>query len=220
MKTFLRILASIIGVYVLVVVLLSLLYLKVNPVSTLMLARYATFQSVHRESVSLKNISPNLLRAVIRAEDDQFCKHNGVDWKSMKRAVAKAQKGKESNGASTLSMQVAKNLFLWPARSYARKAIEVPLAMYLELIWPKKRMLEIYLNMAEWGDGIFGVQAASQHYFKKSARNLSAYEASLLAASLPNPTARNPARPSRYHANYAATIAARMNGGADLSCLK
>lgn len=218
MNFLIRMLFKIFGYYVALVLLLGIAYMVVPPVSTLMLSRYVTLQKVERQSVPLKKIHRNVLSAVISAEDDQFCTHSGVDWKSMGNAVEKLGDGEKTNGASTISMQVAKNLFLWPKRSYLRKALEVPIAMVLDLIWSKRRMMEVYLSIAEWGDGIFGIEAAAKHYFHKSASQLTSKEAALLAAALPNPRARNPARPSGYHAGYAATIERRIYSGADLSC--
>lgn len=218
MKKLLRLFKRIFITYIKLVAVLGMAYWVMPPVSTLMAAKLLTFKGIEYESVSLKEVHPNVLRAVIRAEDDQFCKHWGIDVASMTRAVERASDGKRSHGASTISMQVAKNLFLWPGRSYIRKAMEIPIALFLDFIWSKRRMMEVYLTVAEWGAGVFGIESAAQHYFKKSAKNLTSYEAALLAAALPNPVKRNPARPSDYHAAYARTIIARMDGGADLSC--
>lgn len=217
MKKLCRIFLKIIGGYIALILVLSSIYAVAPPVSTLMLARLVTLQGVKRDSVPIERINRNVLMAVISAEDDQFCTHWGINWKRMGSAVEKASDGKHAKGASTISMQVAKNLFLWPQRSYARKALEVPIAMVLELLWSKERMMEVYLSIAEWGKGIFGIEAAAQTYFHKSAKQLTQGEAALLAAALPNPLKRNPARPSAYHLGYAGTIASRM-GGADLSC--
>ena len=123
-----------------------------------------------------------------------------------------------SRGASTIPMQVAKNLFLWPSRSYIRKGLEIPLALFLDVVWSKRRMMEIYLNIAEWGEGVFGAEAAARTRFGKPARDLTRREAALLATSLPNPRLRNPTRPSPRQRTLAATIMARMDGAAT-SCL-
>lgn len=207
-----------VALYLLAVALLSVVYLVFPPISTLMAARFLSWQKVEREAVSLDQVSPHLLRAVIRAEDAKFCRHHGVDWQSLK-AVLKEKNG-PSRGASTISMQVAKNLFLWPQRSYLRKALEVPMAMFLDMLWPKARMMEVYLSVAEWGDGIFGIEAAAQTYFKKSARQLSPWEAARLAAMLPNPRKRHPAVPSPTHLRYAQNIQKWSNAEVDLSCLR
>jgi monofunctional biosynthetic peptidoglycan transglycosylase len=188
--------------------LLSLAALVVTPPSTLMLGRWATGQPVERSSVPLASISPYLPAAVIASEDARFCLHHGVDWDAL-RDVIDDEDG-PSRGASTVTMQTAKNVFLWPSRSYVRKALEIPLALYLDLVWGKRRTIEIYLNIAEWGDGIFGAEAAAQHHFGKPARDLSRQEAALLATTLPNPHLRNPARPSRGQRAHAGTVMARM----------
>jgi monofunctional biosynthetic peptidoglycan transglycosylase len=126
----------------------------------------------------------------------------------------------EAKGASTITMQTVKNLFLWNGRSFIRKGLEIPLAYVIDLVWSKSHILETYLNIAEFGEGIFGVEAASQHYFHTSARNLNAGQAALLAASLPNPLERNPAKPSHYVRAYANAIGARMGHDVPLECLK
>src|SRR5690606_4414088 len=112
-------------------------------------------------------------------------------------------------GASTISMQVAKNLFLWPSKSYLRKALEVPATLMIELLWPKRRVLEVYLNIAEWGPGVFGAEAAARHHFAKTAKRLSGREAALLAVTLPNPTRRSAGKPSRLVARLASLIERR-----------
>jgi monofunctional biosynthetic peptidoglycan transglycosylase len=200
---------------------LGLLYWAVPPVSTLMLGRWLTLQPVTREYVSLDDISPHLPLAVMTSEDSRFCEHRGVDWDALREVVEDADEDGPSRGASTIPMQAAKNLFLWPSRSYIRKGLEIPVALYLDLIWPKRRMMEIYLNMAEWGEGVFGAEAAAQKYFRKSARNLTRMEAALLAKALPNPLARNPGRPTARHRALSGQLVARMGGAAPFSeCLK
>ena len=134
---------------------------------------------------------------MIASEDGRFCNHWGVDWAAVKDAVQEARKrGRGFRGASTIPMQTAKNLYLWTDRSYVRKVLEVPLAYLLTIFWPKERVIEVYLNIAQWGPGIFGAEAASQHYFRKSASQLTRREALLLAVSLPAPRLRNPGKPS------------------------
>ena len=217
----LRLLFKLAAYYVAAVLTLGIVYIVIPPVSTLMLADILTLNWISRDYEPLKNINKNVFYAVIRAEDGTFCTHHGVDWKSLNQVIEDAIEDEESptRGASTISMQVAKNLFLVPHRSYARKALEIPIAMYLDFIWSKRRMMEVYLSIAEWGDGIYGIEAASQHYFKKSANNLTQYEAALLAAALPNPIRRHPDRPSKGYANYAARIQAGMFAS-DIGCLK
>ena len=170
----------------------------VRPVSTLMAARIVTGQAVDRRWVPLSMVSPHLIEAVILSEDGQFCRHHGVDWGSL-REVLEHGHGSPSRGASTITMQVAKNLFLWPGRSYVRKAMEIPLALLLDAIWTKKRILEYYFNIAEWGDGVFGAEAAAQHDFRAPAKDLTLRQAALLATALPNPFLRDPQHPSRLH---------------------
>lgn len=185
-----------------------LLYAFVPVPSTLMLGRWLTLQPVERRWVPLAEISPHLIRAVIAAEDQRYCSHRGVDWVEL-NAVMEDEDG-PSRGASTLSMQTAKNVFLWPGRSYVRKALEIPLAMAIDFAWGKPRVIEVYLNVAEWGEGVFGAEAAAQRSFGKPAARLSPAEAARLAAALPNPLLRDPARPSRGLQAGAARIQRRV----------
>jgi monofunctional biosynthetic peptidoglycan transglycosylase len=189
------------------------------PVSTLMLARWASGQSVERHWTLLEAISPHLIAAVIASEDAVFCRHRGVDWRALGHVLER--EGGPSRGASTIPMQTAKNLFLWPSRSYVRKGLEIPLAMALDLAWPKARTLEVYLNIAQWGEGVFGVQAAARLHFGVDAAVLTPRQAALLAAALPNPLARDPARARGRHALLARIIERRaLAGGALTSCLR
>lgn len=164
------------------------------PISALMLQRKLTGESFAQTWVPIEAISPRLVRAVLISEDGRFCQHWGVDLEAIETAIAKSGDG-TPRGASTISMQVAKNLFLWPSKSYVRKVLEVPLTMGIELLWPKKRIMEVYLNIAEWGPGVFGAEEAARHHFGKSALRLNDREAARLAVSLPNPIRRNAARP-------------------------
>jgi len=191
-------------VLVALTLMLTLVYRVVMPVSTPMLGRWLTGQSVTREAVPLERISPALVRAVFTAEDQKFCMHHGVDWGSLTDVLD--DDGGPSRGASTITMQTVKNVFLWRGRSYLRKAIEIPLSVIADLLWGKRRTMEIYLNVAEWGEGIFGAEAAARHWFNRSARELRPSEAILLAATLPNPIARNPRRPSAETRAKAARI--------------
>jgi monofunctional biosynthetic peptidoglycan transglycosylase len=159
--------------------------------STLMLWRFATGESVTRIWVPLDRISPELVRAVIAAEDQNFCSHSGIDWGAL-REVLNDEDG-PTRGGSTISMQTVKNVYLWHGRSYVRKGLELPLALAADLAWSKHRMMEVYLNVAEFGEGLFGVEAASRRYFGKPAAALTRREAAALAAALPNPRLRNPA---------------------------
>jgi monofunctional glycosyltransferase len=203
------------------VILLGLAYGVLPPVSTLMVARWATLRPVDRSVVDLAAVSPHLPLAVMASEDARFCQHGGVDWEVLRDVVEGADEDGPVRGASTIPMQTAKNLFLWPSRSYIRKGLELPVALYLDLVWPKPRMMENYLNIAEWGDGTFGAEAAARRYFRKSARDLTRREAALLATALPNPFRRNPARPSARHRALADRLVARMDGTAPLAgCLR
>jgi monofunctional biosynthetic peptidoglycan transglycosylase len=140
-----------------------------------------------RSVVSRGQISPHLRRAVLAAEDDRFYLHLGFDFKEIEKAIERSQRGGRLRGASTITQQVAKNLFLWEGRSYIRKGAEAYLTMVLELCLSKERILDLYLNLAEWGDGVFGAEMAARTHFRKSARNLSRVEAARLAAILPAP---------------------------------
>ncbi|MCJ2047238.1 monofunctional biosynthetic peptidoglycan transglycosylase [Methylobacterium sp. J-078] len=198
---------------------LALVYSALTPPSTLMLGRWLTLKSVDRQVVGLDGISPYLIQAVVASEDQRYCLHDGVDWGAL-RDVVDDEEG-PSRGASTIPMQTVKNVFLWPGRSVIRKALEIPLALVADTLWGKPRTMEIYLNIAEWGDGVFGAEAAAQRWFGKPARTLTRGEAALLAAVLPNPILRNPALPSRGVRAQAARIQARMNGVLGLmGCLK
>jgi monofunctional biosynthetic peptidoglycan transglycosylase len=147
-----------------------------------------------------------LPRAVIASEDEKFCTHHGFDWVAFDNAYRDWRAGREPKGASTITMQVAKNLFLWPGRSVLRKGIEAYLTVLLELLWDKHRIMEVYLNVIEWGDGIYGADAAAHRYFNKPASALTPQEAALLAAVLPNPREWSAVRPTPYIAERAAAI--------------
>jgi monofunctional biosynthetic peptidoglycan transglycosylase len=211
-------------VLLLVPLVLVPVYAVVPPVSTLMLWRWVTGEPVKRAWRPLDAISPNLVRAVIISEDARFCAHRGVDWGELRDAIEEAAEDfSEARGASTIAMQTAKNLFLWPGRQFVRKALEVPLAYYMVLLWPKRRLAEVYLNVVEWGpDGEFGAEVAAQRAFGKSARVLTAAEAALLAATLPNPHVRNAARPGPALRRLAARreIRAAAAGSDRLVCLR
>ena len=180
------------------------------PMSTLMLGQSLGGTEIGQEWAPLEKISPNLQLAVVLSEDARFCTHHGVDWGELKDAITQSLDGFGARGGSTISMQTVKNLFLWPSKSYVRKAVEIPLAMGAEMAWPKARMLEIYLNIAEWGPGIFGAEAAARYHFGKSAANLDAREAALLAVSLPNPFDRQAGNPGPGTQRLADTLQSRM----------
>ena len=201
-------------------IFLVCLYTAVRPVSTLMLARMVEGKSYQRIYAPLGTIAPTALAAVIASEDAGFCDNDGVDWGSLREVLSGAGKHGPSRGASTITMQTAKNLFLWPGRSTIRKGIEIGMALVMGEAWSKAHTLEIYLNIAEWGDGIYGIEAAAERYFHKSASQLNAREAALLATALPNPILRNPARPTPMQRRLAASLEAKAHEGSDLlKCL-
>ncbi len=193
--------------------LLAPLYRFVDPGSTLMLWRKLRGAPVEQTWVPLGDISPILVRSVIASEDARFCTHGGIDWREVQAAIEDAEDLSEMRGGSTITQQTAKNLFLWPGRSLVRKALEAPLAMWMELVLPKRRILEIYLNVAEWGPrGQFGVEAGARRAFNKSAKGLNAGEAALMAAVLPNPIRRNAQKPGPAVRRIAARVQARAAG--------
>jgi monofunctional biosynthetic peptidoglycan transglycosylase len=172
------------------------LYRFIDPVSVPMLYRWLTFQRVERIWVPLSQISSEVPVAAIAAEDGQFCRHHGVDFGELREALADASAGDAARGASTITQQTVKNLFLWQGRSIIRKALELPLALWFNFVVPKRRQLEIYLNIAEWGpDGEFGVEAGARRAFGRSASALSAGQAALLVSVLPNPRQRDARTP-------------------------
>jgi monofunctional biosynthetic peptidoglycan transglycosylase len=192
----LRLLALVVLAVLLLPYLIAPLYRFVNPVSTVMLWRWATGARVERTVLPIGRVAPTLPRAVISAEDGSFCHHRGIDWRGLREAFYEADTLSEMRGGSTITQQVAKNLFLWQGRGYIRKALELPLALWVDLVLPKRRVLEIYLNIAHWGpNGQFGAEAGARHAFNKSARALTAREAALMAAVLPNPARRSAGKP-------------------------
>lgn len=196
--------------YLALVLALILLFRFVNPpASSLMLFQWLTGNSVNRTWIPINRVSPNLIRAVIVAEDGRFCDHAGIDFQAIGEAIQQATDG-TPRGASTISMQVTKNMFLWSSKSYVRKIIELPLTLAMELVWPKRRILEVYLNIAEWGPGVYGAEAASRYHFRQSAAKLGERQAALLAATLPNPIVRDAGDPSTLVSRKARVIQARM----------
>ena len=186
------------------------LYRAGHPVSTLMAWRYATGAPVSRQWIDFSAISPALPRAVVSAEDAKFCSHHGIDWGALREVIDDAEEGEVTRGGSTITQQVAKNLFLWQGRSVVRKALEFPLALWIDLVLPKQRILEIYLNIAELGPtGQFGAQAGSVFAFGHPASQLSPREAALLASILPNPVKRSARNPGPGVRRLAGTYMAR-----------
>jgi monofunctional biosynthetic peptidoglycan transglycosylase len=197
-------------------------YGVVRPVSTPMVADWLRGIKVTRDWRALDDISPNLQRAVITAEDSRFCEHGGVDWEALHQVIEQAGPDGPARGASTIAMQTVKNLFLWQGAGYVRKPVEIVLALWADLVWSKRRELEIYLNIAQWGPGgVFGAEAGARRAFHHSAASLSRSQAARMAAALPNPVARDPRHPDAAGRHWAATVAARARrGGVDLDCLK
>ncbi|TMK02312.1 MAG: monofunctional biosynthetic peptidoglycan transglycosylase [Alphaproteobacteria bacterium] len=186
------------------------LYRVINPISTLMLWRWATGARVERSFVPIERMAPALPVTVIASEDGRFCTHGGIDWREIRERLEDVDEISAARGVSTISQQTAKNLFLWPGRSFLRKGLELPLALWIDLVLPKWRVLEIYLNVAEWGpNGQFGAETGSRYAFNKSARSLTPREAALLAAVLPNPRRRSAKQPGPAVRRLAAIYEAR-----------
>jgi monofunctional glycosyltransferase len=202
--------------------LLVPLYRVFDPVSTPMLWRWIKGARVERTFVPMDRIAPVVAKSVIAAEDAKFCRHRGIDWGELRAAIDDADELSEARGASTITQQTVKNLFLWGSRNFVRKALEFPLAMWTDLVLPKRRIMEIYLNIAEWGPGgQFGVEAGARRAFGKSARDISPTEAALLVAVLPNPHRRNAQRPGPGTRRVAARIQARTASVGDLdACVR
>jgi monofunctional biosynthetic peptidoglycan transglycosylase len=209
-----RILRAALRVVVAVVALvlaLIVLYRWVDPwVTPLMLIRLPVEGRIDRQDVRLRAISPELWHAVIASEDNRFCRHHGIDWGAVGDAVQQYDAEGHLRGASTIDMQVARNLFLWPGGGFARKGVEAALAVTIDALWPKRRILDVYLNFIEWGPGIYGAEAASRAYFHEPAARLTRHQAALMAAVLPNPRRWSPAHPTAYIAERAAAIERRI----------
>lgn len=197
-------------------ILLTLAYRWVNPPLTwLMVDRYidgkqTKLKPIEHKWVSIDSISPNMIQAVVAAEDNLFLSHWGFDYKSIKKARDEQKKGRRVRGASTISMQVSKNVFLWHGRTWTRKGLEAGFTILIEALWTKERIMEVYLNIAEFGPSVYGIEAASQKYFKKSAKNLTRNQSALLATVLPSPLKRNPNAPTQYMLNYQQRVLKNM----------
>jgi monofunctional glycosyltransferase len=211
-----------IAVVLLLPYLLVPLYRVLNPVSTLMLWRWAKGGRVERSFVPIERMAPALPATVIASEDGRFCTHRGVDWREIRERLDDVDEISAARAVSSITQQTAKNLFLWPGRSFLRKALELPLALWIDLVLPKWRVLEIYLNIAEWGpNGQFGAEAGSRYAFNKSVRSLTPREAALLAAVLPNPRRRSAKQPGPAVRRLAAIYEARGAAQAALAfCAK
>lgn len=200
------------GLFVVVPLALTLLFRFVPPTKTpLMVIRSLQGYTINEEWRALNQISPHLRRSVIAAEDGKFCSHWGFDLDAIDNAIDVYEEGGKVLGASTISMQTAKNVFLWPGRNFIRKGMEAYLTLYLEALWPKRRILEVYLNIVEFGPGLYGAEAAARRYFGKPASSLSQREAALLTAVLPAPLTRSPSRPSAYVSRRAGVIQAHAD---------
>ena len=202
--------------------LLILVYRFVPPPGTiLMLVRLVQGEGLSKDWQPLERISPFLPQAVIASEDNRFCEHWGFDWKEMGGQLDRALAGERTRGASTITMQVAKNALLWPGRDPLRKLLEAYLTPQIELVWSKRRIMEVYLNIAETGPGIYGAEAAARAYFGKPASALSEREAALIVAVLPNPRVWSPRRPTAYLAHRARVIQRRIDQlGPMLDCVR
>lgn len=218
----LRVLALVVLAWLALPYALSIVYYVVPAPSTLMVGGWLTGEKVKRRWIPLSQMPTVLVDAVLTSEDDAFCLHNGLDFNQLQRSMKKATKtDKPVTATSTISQQLAKNLFFWPGRSWVRKGLEVPAALWLELIWSKERILESYLNVAQWGEGIYGVEAASRAHFGIPARSLSTQQAVLLATSLPSPISRNAGKPGPAQSALAANLLSRMHKSRpDTSCLR
>jgi monofunctional biosynthetic peptidoglycan transglycosylase len=216
-----RIVLAVLAVLLLPYVLIFLYLLPfIHPVSTLMLRDLVLLRGYDRQWVSIDDVAPVLVQSVMMSEDGQYCFHGGVDWGEMRMLVEDTLQGQETRGGSTIPMQTAKNLFLWNSRSFIRKGLELPLAVASDFVWSKRRLMEIYLNIAEWGPGIYGIEAAAQYHFKVPAAKLTRRQASLLAVSLPNPIDRNAGKPGRGLRRLAGVIERRAQGSGDyIKCI-
>lgn len=207
---FLKLVLKIVGGIIAFTILWVALYRFVNPPTTFLMVRDRVQGTpVYRTWVDLSEINASMPRAVIAAEDARFCQHRGFDMDAIEKAYERNQQGGKVRGGSTISQQTAKNAFLWPGRTLVRKGVEAWFTVLIEFIWGKPRIMEVYLNIAEFGRGIFGVEAAAQHYFGKPASQLSRTESARLAAILPQPIKRDAASPGRYTKRYAGRISAR-----------
>lgn len=203
----------VLALFLAVPLLALLLYRIVDPpVTPLMLARRflpaqgQEIRQLRHENISLEEVAPAAVLAVLASEDQNFLHHHGFDFPAIEKALQYNRSSRRLRGASTISQQTAKNVFLWEGRSWLRKGAEVPLTLAIELLWGKRRILEVYLNVAEFGPGVFGIEAAARSWFQVPASRLSRRQAALLAASLPAPRQANPARPSARLAGRALWI--------------
>lgn len=197
---FFRIFLKIVLTLFIISILLPLAYRWINPPITplMVIRRIEGGAPIKKEWRDLDEITPNMVRCAFASEDNNFLGHYGFDFGAIQKAIDENKKGKRQRGGSTISQQTAKNVFLWPGHSWVRKGLEVYFTSLIELFWTKERIMEVYLNVIEMGDGIYGAQAAAQHYFNRNADKLSLRQCALITACYPNPLKRNPARPSAY----------------------
>lgn len=206
-----------VAIPVILVLFLTLIARFAHPVSTLMIRDVVTFQGYERNWIDLDLAAPILIETLVASEDQTFCSHHGVEWGALRRQVDLWRAGEDARGASTLSMQVARNLFLWQGPSPVRKALEVPLALWLDLALGKRRMIEVYINIAELAPNRYGFEAAAQAAFGRSARSVTARQAALLVATLPLPSRRDPASPTRRQQRLANALQPRAAQIGDLA---
>ncbi len=211
-NTILRVVGKIVKWFFIITIGLTIIYRWINPpITPLMVIRKCQDgATIKKEWVNIEDISPQLIRAAIAAEDNRFLGHKGFDFAAIQRVILQRKHGNKRFGASTISQQTAKNVFLFPDRSWIRKGLEVYFTCLIEIFWSKERIMEVYLNVIETGDGIYGCQEASQIYFHKSAAQLSKRESALMVACFPSPRKRNPAHPTNYLNKQAAFIQNNM----------
>jgi monofunctional glycosyltransferase len=204
-KRILRFLLKLFIACIIISAMLVIIYRFVNPPVTILMIQRVIEQKQEDKTMKLKkdwepieNISPSLVRAVIASEDGTFTDHFGFDVNAIQKAYEYNRNGKRVKGGSTITQQVAKNVFLWPSRSWLRKGLEAYFTLLIEVFWSKERIMEVYLNVIEMGDGIYGAEKAAQIYFNKPAKQLTKSEAALIAAVLPNPRKWSPVKPNAY----------------------
>jgi monofunctional glycosyltransferase len=210
-KFFLRALAGALVTVLSVPVVLTLAYGVIDPPSLPVLRRHYAGERAVQTWVPLADVSPDVVRAVVISEDARFCMHWGVDLNQLRQVALEVMDGEQPRGASTITMQVVRNIFLWPERSYLRKAIEVPLAMFVDFVLSKDRILEIYLNVAQWGPVQYGVEAGAQRAFGRPAADVTGEDALALATVLPAPGARNPSHPSPHQRALMANLERQLD---------
>lgn len=199
-KRFLAALGKILLILVIINILLPIAYRWVNPIVTpLMVIRTVQLGApIEKEWRDLDKISHHMVSCAVASEDNNFLGHRGFDWGAVQRAINERKAGKRDRGASTISQQTAKNVFLWPGHSWLRKGLEVYFTFMIETFWGKERIMEVYLNVIEMGEGVYGAEAAAQHFFNRSADKLTLHQSALITACYPAPLKRNPAKPTPY----------------------